>query len=143
MLITLFSGLGGIKMVKEDTFYRCEICGNVVSTLIAKAPPIHCCGQPMVEEKPKEKSQEGNEKHVPVIMHGEHKVIVNVGDIPHPMDEDHWIVLVQLVKNGQVIAGKRLNPGELPHVEFDMPRYDPEGIKARAYCNKHGLWESE
>lgn len=130
-------------MAEQDAFYRCEVCGNVVSSLIAKIPNVFCCGEPMTKEVPKAKEQEGNEKHVPIVTHGEHKIVVNVGDVPHPMVEDHWIVLVQLVKDGKVIAGKRLSPGDLPHVEFDMPSYDPEGIKARAYCNKHGLWESE
>lgn len=130
-------------MAKQDAFYKCEICGNVVSSLIAKVPQVFCCGEPMTEETPKAKEQEGNEKHVPVITKEEGKVVVNVGDVDHPMEEAHWIVLIQIIKDGQVIAGKRLNPSDKPHAEFELSSEDSEGIKARAYCNVHGLWESE
>ena len=129
-------------MTEQDKFYKCRICGNVVSSLVAKQPSIFCCKEEMEEEVSKSKTEKGHEKHIPMISHGEHKVVVNVGDIPHPMDEEHYILLIQLVKDGNVIAGKKLMPGDLPHVEFDMPRYNPEGITARAYCNKHGLWKS-
>jgi superoxide reductase len=130
-------------MAEQDCFYKCNICGNVVSSLIAKDPEVVCCGETMQKEVPKPKELEGNEKHVPIVSHGEHKIVVNVGDVPHPMVEDHWIMLIQLIKDGKVIAGKRLNPNDLPHVEFEMQNYDPDEIKARAYCNKHGLWESD
>jgi superoxide reductase len=65
-------------------------------------------------------------------------VIVTVGSIEHPMEDAHHIQLIQLLKDGKVIAEKRLYPGEKPTAEF--PVKDAAGLKARELCNLHGLW---
>ena len=54
-------------MVKKNTLYKCEICGNVVDVVSAAAPEIHCCGQPMNEIISKTIEQEGKEKHIPIV----------------------------------------------------------------------------
>ena len=54
------------------------------------------------------------------------------------MEEGHYIALIQLIKDGKVIAGKRLYPGEKPEAEFCLQ--DTDGITARELCNVHGLW---
>ena len=87
---------------------------------------------------PKTKEQEGKEKHVPVLEVKEGKVIVKIGSIPHPMEDNHYIELVQILKGKRVIAEKRLYPGEEPKVEFCLD--ETEGIAARELCNIHGLW---
>ena len=129
---------GDIKMEK-DGIYKCEICGNIVSALVAKEPNVICCGQPMtlLEEKTVD---EGKEKHVPVVEINNGNVKVKVGSVEHPMEEEHYIVLIQLIKDGKVIAGKRLNPGEKPEASFCIE--DTEGVTARELCNVHGVWRS-
>jgi superoxide reductase len=54
------------------------------------------------------------------------------------MEEGHYIGLIQLVKNGNVVTGHRLKPGEKPEASFCLA--ETEGIKARIWCNIHGLW---
>lgn len=127
-------------MVKVDGIYKCELCGNVVSVIDAKDPSIVCCGQEMtlMEEKT---DDEGMEKHVPVIEKIDKGVKVKIGSVPHPMEEDHYISLVQLIKDGEVIIGKRLKPGDKPEADFCCVT-ETEGLKARIYCNLHGLWSS-
>ena len=127
-------------MVEQNGIYRCELCGNVVSVLEAHGPPLVCCGKEMKILEEKTSEQEGKEKHVPVIEISKNKVTVKVGSLPHPMEEKHYIELIQLVKADNIIIGKRLKPGDEPVAEFCLS--DTEGLKARALCNIHGLWVS-
>ncbi|USN45834.1 MAG: desulfoferrodoxin [Candidatus Woesearchaeota archaeon] len=80
---------------------------------------------------------EGKEKHVPIVEIEGNKVIVNVGSIPHPMDEDHYIGFIQVLAGSQVLTQK-LTPGDAPKAEFLV--LDASDVKVRAYCNLHGLW---
>ncbi len=126
-------------MAELGGIYKCEICGNVVSVIEAGVGALVCCGEEMklFQENPPEK--EGKEKHVPVIEKEGDKIIVKVGSVPHPMEGGHYIELIQLMKDGKVIAEKRLYPGEEPVAEFCGIAGD---VKAREYCNIHGLWVS-
>jgi len=54
------------------------------------------------------------------------------------MEDAHFIGLVQLMKDGNVIAERKLSPGEKPEASFFVE--DPSGVTAREYCNLHGLW---
>jgi len=125
-------------MVKQNGIYKCEICGNVVSILIAEEPSLVCCNQDMklMEEKTSDK---GAEKHVPVIETTKEGIKVKVGSVPHPMDKDHFISLIQLRKGNNTVIGKRLKPGDKPEAEFCCLVFT-KGLKARILCNVHGLW---
>ena len=127
-------------MVKQNGIYKCQICGNVVSVIEAKEPPIICCGQEMqlLEEKTED---EGKEKHVPVIEKTESGIKVKVGSVPHPMESEHYIELIQLIKDDDIVIGKRLKPGDKPEAEFCC-LVETKGLRARALCNVHGLWRS-
>lgn len=142
---------GVINMAKENAIYKCEICGNVVSVIEAHEGELVCCGQPMklLEEKTEGEGAETDvsetktvkEKHVPVIEKKESGVRVKVGSVPHPMEEKHFISLIQLIKGDGVVIGRRLKPGDKPEAEFCCLA-EIEGLKARVYCNVHGLWKS-
>lgn len=127
-------------MAEKNGIYKCNVCGNVVSVLDAQGGTLVCCGQNMELLEEKTSEQEGNEKHVPVVEVSEGKIIVKVGSKPHPMEEGHYIQMVQLLKDGNVIAEKRLNPGDEPVAEFCF--VDAENLTARELCNLHGLWKS-
>ena len=128
-------------MAEKNGIYKCEVCGNIVSVLDAHQGELVCCGQPMKLLEEQTKEQEGKEKHVPILEINGNNVKVKVGSIPHPMEEKHWIILIQVIKDGKVVAGKRLYPGDKPEAEFCLE--DTEGITARELCNVHGLWKSE
>jgi superoxide reductase len=119
-------------MTEMNQVWKCEVCGNIVEVLHEGAGSLVCCGADM-------KLMKGNtvdaalEKHVPVVDGKK----VSVGDVLHPMDEDHYIEWIEAFgKNGEV-AKVFLAPGDMPEAEFC---FDIDG--ARAYCNLHGLWKS-
>jgi len=128
-------------MTKNNELYKCNVCGNVVSVLESGQGVLVCCNQPMNLLEEKHLETEGNEKHVPVITIEGNKVSVNVGSVDHPMESEHHISLIQVMRGTEVIAGKRLKPGDKPHAEFNLE--NTEGLRARAYCNLHGLWRSK
>jgi superoxide reductase len=127
-------------MAEKNGIYVCDICKNTISMISNGAGEMSCCGQPMtlLEEK---SGAEGKEKHIPVIEIDGTKVKVKVGSIDHPMEENHYISLIQLIGGGEVIAEARLWPGLEPEADFDLEA-NPEGVTARALCNIHGLWTS-
>ena len=124
-------------MTTQKQIYKCNVCGNIVEVLHAGAGQLVCCGQPM--ELLKEKTEDiGQEKHVPVIEKSETRVRVKVGSVPHPMEEKHYIEWIEIIADGRSYR-RFLKPGGKPEVEFEIRA---EKIKAREYCNIHGLWKS-
>lgn len=124
-------------MAEKDGIYKCNVCGNVVSVIDAYEGVLVCCGEDMKILEVKNED-EGKEKHVPVVEIDQGNVSVKVGSVPHPMEKEHYISLIQLIKDGSVIAGKRLNPDDKPEASFCLT--DTSGIKARIFCNVHGVW---
>ena len=127
-------------MTKLGEIYRCDLCGNVTEVLHAGAGELVCCGQPMELMAEKTEEQEGKEKHVPVISVEDGRVKVNVGSVAHPMEDNHHIEVIEILKGGEVVLSKRLFPGDEPEAVFCMD--DTEDVAARALCNIHGLWKS-
>ena len=125
-------------MTKRNQIYKCEICGNIVSVISIGIGTLVCCGQDMKLLEEKTRENEGEEKHVPVVSIDGNKVTVKVGSIQHPMEENHYIELIQIIKEGNVVIGKRLKADEKPQAEFCLE--DTKNIKARILCNIHGLW---
>ena len=127
-------------MTSKLQIYKCEVCGNIVEMVHEGVGELVCCNEPM-KLYSENTVDAAKEKHVPVIEKVEGGFKVKIGEVPHPMEPEHYIELIQIVKDGKVIEGTRLNPGDNPEAEFCLE--DTEGIKARAYCNVHGLWRSE
>ena len=125
-------------MTEVNQIYKCEICGNITEVLHTGAGQLICCGQEMslMEEKT---ADQGMEKHVPVIEKNGNKITIKVGDVPHPMEDNHYIEWIEIIADGQVYR-KNLKPGMEPTAEFEITA---EKIEARGYCNVHGLWKSK
>ena len=79
------------------------------------------------------------EKHIPVVSVNNNKVSVVVGEVEHPMVEEHFIEWI-LLKTNQGIQLKELEVGQRPAAEFALSEGD-EVVEAYAYCNLHGLWD--
>lgn len=125
-------------MIEVNNIYRCNVCGNITQVLHAGVEDLACCQQPM--EKLSEKtSEEGNEKHVPVITKTEQGFEVKVGSVPHPMEEKHYIEWIELIADGQSLR-KYLKPGDEPKAIFCV---EANAVSAREYCNIHSLWRGE
>ncbi|HOP65816.1 MAG TPA: desulfoferrodoxin family protein [Bacilli bacterium] len=121
-------------------YYLCEICGNLVELVEEGGGELVCCGQPMKELIPKT-TEEGNEKHLPIMEINGNKVIVKVGSVPHPMTSEHYIKWIVILYNGKCQRTK-LTPESKPEAIFEIEN-NVTDIKAYAYCNVHGLWVSK
>jgi len=122
-------------MTKRLQVYKCEICGNIVQVFHAGKGELVCCNQPMklLEEQTEE---QGREKHMPVAEKTDKGIKVEVGSVPHPMEEKHYIEWIE-VQTDKGISTKFLNPGDEPRAEFEI---EGDIVKTREYCNIHGLW---
>lgn len=127
-------------MAVKYGIYKCEICGNIVSVLYNGGGDLVCCGQEMTLLKVKTVAEEGKEKHVPVMEVQGNTVTVRVGSTQHPMEEKHYIMMIRLLQDGKVIAGKMLEPNQKPEATFHVE--STHGLKAEELCNLHGLWTS-
>jgi len=99
-------------------------------------------------------TQEGKEKHVPVIELvsckecGERSVKVTVGkDVPHPNTIEHHIKWIALfgVKAGVAVHIATFDLGPtygVPTIVAHANLKDFSELIAVEYCNIHGLWES-
>jgi len=126
-----------VNVKETKQVYRCNVCGNIVEVLHVGGGELVCCDQPMelLEEK---NEDEGLEKHVPIIEKTDEGVKVKVGTTAHPMKDEHYIEWIEVIDNNDLII-KFLKPGEVPEAEFETSSDD---VRARAYCNVHGLWKS-
>lgn len=120
-------------------YYVCERCGNIIEFAVDKGVPIMCCGTKMVELVP-DTSDAAQEKHVPVACVEGNKVVVCVGEVEHPMTEEHFIgwIAIETKKGSQKVT---LSCTDAPKAEFVLADGD-EYVAAYAYCNLHGLWKS-
>jgi superoxide reductase len=126
--------------LERKTIAKCNICGKVIEILNPAAPETICCGQPMQLMKEQTADWKG-EKHVPKIKIEGNKVTVDVGismGTPHPMTKEHWIMWIELICKDDCYKRKFLKPGDQPKATFVVA--DTTGLKAREYCNIHGLW---
>jgi len=77
------------------------------------------------------------EKHVPVIEKTAKGIVVKVGSVEHPMQDNHFIEWIQLLADGKAYR-QFLKPGEKPEAVFKVEGKD---LSAREYCNLHGMWK--
>lgn len=123
----------------KQRFFVCEHCGNMIAMVKDAGVPIMCCGQKMTELIPGT-TDAAVEKHVPVYTVEGGKVLVTVGEVEHPMAEEHYIEWISLqTKSGN--QRKQLAPGDAPKACFAICEGD-EVEAVYAYCNLHGLWKA-
>lgn len=123
-------------MTELKQVYKCDVCGNIVEVIHGAGGTLVCCGKPMrlVGENTVDAA---NEKHVPVIEKVEGGVKVKVGEVEHPMLEEHHIEWIEIHTENKVYR-KYLKPGEKPEAVFMV---EEKVLCAREYCNLHGLWK--
>lgn len=121
----------------KPTFFKCDICGNVMFKMSGKEVVPQCCGKPMTLLCAG--TTDGNiEYHIPVIEQLRDGIVkVRVGRKPHPMVDEHYIefLFLETERGGMIHYFK---PDETPCAifqTFDRP------VAVYAYCNIHGLWK--
>lgn len=120
--------------------YRCSICGNIVYHLKDSGVRVHCCGQEMKALDLKHEEM-ANEKHIPKVEVKDNLVKVQVGDILHPMTEEHLIEWIILHTNKGVKV-KYLTHNDEPKTEFTLDAGE-KALEVYEYCNLHGLWSTK
>jgi len=117
-------------------FFLCKHCGNLVGLIDNKGVPMVCCGEPMTELIPNT-VEASAEKHLPAVSVSGDSVNVQIGSVPHPMEEAHHIsfVYIETEQGGQ---RKCLAVGGAPKAEFRLA--GDRAVAVYAYCNLHGLW---
>jgi superoxide reductase len=125
-------------MAARFEVYKCDSCGNIVEMVHDGKGQMICCGKAMrvLKENTVDASKE---KHIPVVEKSKDEILVKVGSVPHPMEKEHYIEWIELIKDGKTLARQYLNPGEAPEAKF---KSDAKGVVVREYCNLHGLWKA-
>lgn len=122
----------------EVSFYRCKDNGAVVFTTNSTITPS-CCGEPM-ELLVAGSTDGASEKHVPFVERNGSHLVARVGEVNHPMLDEHYIEWIA-VASSKGLQISHLNPGEEPVAEFEVP--EGEAVVVYEYCNLHGLWKVE
>lgn len=120
----------------RNKIYICKHCGNVVTKIEDSKVNISCCGENMKELIPNTVDA-AQEKHIPVVTIDKETLHVVVGEVKHPMLEEHYIVWI-MVETDNGIQIKYLNPNDNPEIKF--PILNDKIRAVYAYCNTHGLW---
>lgn len=124
----------------EMKFYKCKHCGKIIMILNDTKVPTICCGDAMDELIPCT-SDGAREKHVPQFTVDGNKITVDVGEVPHPMADVHYIQWI-LIQTKKGIQKKDLNPNDVPSATFALTD-DDKLVAVFAYCNLHGLWKNQ
>ena len=130
-------------MAEYGNIFKCEDCGSIVEVLVDSVDKKDCC---VSSKNVIEPQTEGDKapKHVPVISIDGNKVTIAVGEVQHPMDDNHFIQFVELIVGGERYI-KHFKPGDVPEATFtvDMDLLSANKPIAREFCNLHGLWASQ
>lgn len=119
---------------------KCSHCGNVVEMIYDQKVPVMCCGEKM-QELVANTTEAATEKHIPVLELDGDVLTVKVGEVPHPMTEEHYITSIFVVLGHQVYRAN-LEPNEEPIARFALGDYKGS-IEVYEYCNIHGLWKTK
>ena len=121
-------------------FYICKTCGNIITKVKDSSVPVVCCGKAM-EELVAGSVEASAEKHIPVYTVDDNKVFVMVGDVEHPMADEHYIEWIAIETQAGTSI-KYLSPNQKPAAVFGIGSQD-KLVAVYAYCNLHGLWKQE
>ena len=117
--------------------------GEVVEVIYAPEGELDLTlgGEPMVELVA-DTTDAALEKHVPAVIKEGDKLHVQVGEVQHPMLNEHYITNIWVEYPGGTVDKTTLKPGEEPVAVFDIK--DKNGkVSVYEYCNLHGLWKKE
>ncbi len=116
--------------------YRCKKCKNIIESLVGSTDKL-CCDEKM-ELLLSNTVDAAIEKHLPKLVRTGNEVKINIGEITHPMTEEHYIQFV-IIREGNKITRYDLVPGD--SLEFNT--LTENSVEVFSYCNLHGLWMSQ
>ena len=139
----------------------CSVCGYIS---INGSAPDNCpvCHAPKTAFQAKEDAiktavnpkrlTETEKKHIPAITlvkkcglipEGCQDVHVKVGEIPHPMQPEHYILHIDFYLNKEFISRVILTPGNLNAAAALHLKATNGRLTAIELCNLHGAWINE
>lgn len=125
-------------MINKKSVYFSEKHKVVVESLWDGDQELQVNGEPMVELKANTVDA-AQEKHVPVIERDGNRVTVKVGEAPHPMTPEHYILFIEVMAGNKVYRHDFQQGDTVAEASFLIEEKD---ITARAFCNLHGFWQS-
>ena len=123
----------------ELKIFKCMHCGNIMEMIDDKGVLVFCCGEPMKQFKAGE-TEGASEKHLPVVKAEGDTVSVCVGEVTHPMQDEHHIAHVWLVTDKGVYRRDLPHTGA-PEATFRLAA-DEKAVAVYEFCNLHGLWRT-
>lgn len=125
-------------MTQKNQIYRCDICGIITEVLQDGIGQLVCCGKKMqlVEGRGIEPSMA---QFSPVLKKEGEGFRVKIGEVPHPMETNHYIKWIEIISDSAVYR-KALKPGDKPEAYFAL---EAEKVSARAFCMNCGLYVCE
>jgi len=93
------------------------------------------------EPKDADNLEELEKKHIPVVEVNGNTVNVKIGEIQHPMEDDHSILFVDFYVDKDFVARVHLTPKLNPAVSIELKQTGK--ISVVELCNKHGKWIKE
>ncbi len=125
-------------------FFVCAHCKKIVTEMHETKVPLMCCGEKMSELIPGT-TDAAVEKHVPVVEVKDSTVHVAVGEVSHPMTDEHYIEWIVLETNLGFHV-RKLTPADAPKACFNLCKCNPEKpeevVAVYEFCNLHGLWKA-
>lgn len=80
-----------------------------------------------------------SEKHIPIVSYNKGYLVI-VGEIEHPMTDEHYIEWIAFELENGSIKVIDLKPNEKPIAYYETQQ---KAKTVYAYCNLHGLWKAE
>ena len=118
--------------------YKCKKCNNFMIIASGEVIP-NCCNEEM-KELIAGSVEAAVEKHVQILSFEDNKYKITVGEVEHPMLDEHYIEWIALEFEDGTIKVFDLKPIQKPIVTYETTKK----IKTvYAYCNLHGLWKNE
>ncbi len=130
-------------MVEYGKIFKCNECGSIVEVLVNGDVESKACDASITVLEPQVEGDKAP-KHVPVVSINGNNVTITVGEVQHPMDDDHFIQFVELTVGNEKFV-KHFKPGDVPEATFTvdedlLAENEPIAIE---YCNLHGLWANQ
>lgn len=134
-------------------YFVCQVCGHIEFDAAPDMCPVCGSSKDKYNEDPNAivpSEKEGKEKHVPqIIVTNDCGLIpgtcrdihIKVGSTPHPMEQNHWIMWIDLYVDNTYAGRHMLTPLFLqPAIGFHLNKNMQGTVTAVAHCTKHGSW---
>ena len=117
-------------------FYKCETCGSVKVDIVTDLDD--CCNTDMIMMVPNTVDA-AIEKHMPVASFDGEYLNVKVGEVAHPMTNEHLIDAIYIVTDNGIISKKTLTSLDKPEYSFKIDNANV--VDVYVSCNIHGVWK--